>query len=220
MGCLLMIFISYQNMVNVDRIMGNPPGPVAKDIEDLGSDITRMLLRYQASEMNRFIFNTWGVGQIGIGLAFLSAVTFTAHRSKFLLIGGAVAVLLAGIQVMYTMHSMMAIGRAFDFLPINAALKERELYQGYSTLNTVLEVLKILIGFSLAIRLLIDRYGWKKKLLPIAPKRLEKRRRSVSGSTRTSSVAGIAAAGKTTDGGGVAVERDAVDKSDDGHVDG
>jgi hypothetical protein len=171
--------------------------------------------------MNRFIYNTWGVAQIGIGLAFLSACTFTAHRSKFLMIGGAVAVLLAAIQVLYTLHSMMALGRSFDFLPPNAALKERDMYQGYSTLNTVMEVFKILIGLALSVRLLIDRYGWKKKLLPAAPKRLERRRKAVAGgTTRTSSATATAGAKSTETASSVAVEGDAVDKSDDGHVDG
>ena len=72
LGSLIMLFVSYQNGLNVDKILNNPPGPVAKDIEELGSDITRLLLKYQATEMNRFLSETWGVGQIGIGLAFLS----------------------------------------------------------------------------------------------------------------------------------------------------
>lgn len=222
LGSLLVIFVVYQNGLNVEKVMNNPPGPVAKDIEDLGSDITRMLLRFQATEMNRFLYETWGIAQIGIGLAFLSAVTFTAHRSKFLVAGAAGAILLVAFQVFYTTASMAALGRTFDFLPINAALKERDLYQSYSTLNTVAEVLKLLLGAALTVRLLIDRYGWKKKFLPNPPKRLERRRKTVTG-TRTSgtgSAGSTAATSKAAGDGGVAVESDAVDKPDDSHVDG
>jgi len=219
LGCLLMVFVIYQNGVNVEKIMNNPPGPVAKDIEDLGSDITRMLLRFQATEINRFLYETWGIGQIGIGLAFLSAVTFTAHRSKFLVLGAAAAILLVLFQVFYTTASMAALGKSFDFLPINAALKERDLYQGYSTMNTVAEILKLLLGASLAVRLLIDRYGWKKKFLPNPPKRLERRRKAVSSSDRTHGSA-PGSRSRSAPEGGVAVESDIVDKPDDGHVDG
>ncbi len=214
-----MVFVMYQNGLNVEKIMNNPPGPVAKDIEDLGSDITRMLLRYQVSEMNRFLYQTWGIAQIGIGLAFVSAVTFTSHRSKFLIIGAFVAILLEAFQVLYTTQSMLALGRSFDFLPLNAALKERDLYQGYATMNTVAEVIKLLVGFALAIRLLIDRYGWKKKLLPATPKRIDRRRRSPS--SRSGSRSETAnSPGSTAAGVDVAVESDAINKPDDGHVDG
>ena len=224
LGSLLMVFVIYQNGVNVDKVMNNPPGPVAKDIEDLGSDITRMLLRFQATEMNRFLYETWGVGQIGIGLALLSAVTFTSHRSKFLMFGSAAMILLVVIQVFYTTSSMAALGRTFDFMPANAALKERDLYQGYSTMNTLAEILKLLLGAGLAVRLLIDRYGWKKKLLPNPPKRLERRRKSVTSSGGSSGRSHSSDSGSsrshTGDRGEVAVESDVVDKPDDGHVDG
>ena len=45
LASLILGFISVQNMTNVDRILSSPPGPVAKDIEDLGTDIAEHLRR-------------------------------------------------------------------------------------------------------------------------------------------------------------------------------
>jgi hypothetical protein len=209
-------FFTTQNMSNVDRILNSPPGPVAKDIEDLGTDITRMLMRYQATELNRFLAETWGVAQIGLGAAILSAVLFTAHRSKFLIFATCVMIMIAMFQVAYVRPSMNALGRSFDFLPVTAALKERESYQSYSVMYTVSEVIKLILGLLLSGRLLFDRYGWKQKLLPPPPKRLQRKRKS-----------GIGGAASGTDGivdrtsakvG--AVEVKPVDHADDSHIDG
>ena len=73
LGILIFSFVSSQSFSNVDRILNNPPGPLAKDIEDLGQDIARQMLKYEASELNRFFLEVWAVAQIGIGLAVLSA---------------------------------------------------------------------------------------------------------------------------------------------------
>ena len=216
LAILIFGFISMQNMSNVDRILGSPPGPVAKDIEDLGTDITRLLMRYQATELNRFLAETWGVAQIGLGAAILSAVLFTAHRSKFLIYATCVMILIAIFQVAYIRPSMNALGRSFDFLPVTAATRERESYQSYATMYTVAEVIKLLIGLLLSGRLLFDRYGWKQKLLPPPPKRLQRKRKTGVGGAasgtdgivdRTSAKAGIP-------------EVKAVDDPDHSHIDG
>ncbi len=213
LGILMIGFVSLQNMSNVDRILGSPPGPVAKDIEDLGTDITRLLLRYQAAQMNRFLMESWGVAQVGLGAAILSAVLFTAHRSKFLIYATCVMVLIVIFQVTYVRPSMNALGRSFDFLPGTAAMRERDGYQSYATMYSAAEVIKLLIGLLLSGRLLFDRYGWKQKLLPPAPKRLQRKRKN-----------SIGGAASGTDG---IVERPvvkpeikAVDDPDHRHIDG
>lgn len=213
LAILIFGFISMQNMSNVDRILRSPPAPVAKDIEDLGTDITRLLLRYQATELNRFLAETWGVGQIGLGAAVLSAVLFTAHRSKFLVSATCVMILIAIFQVAYIRPSMNAMGRAFDFLPAGAAGRERNSYQSYATMYTVAEVIKLLIGLLLSGRLLFDRYGWKQKLLPAAPKRLQRRRKSGVGGS-ASGTDGIV--DRTTAKG----EVKPIDDPDHSHIDG
>jgi hypothetical protein len=210
LAMLIFGFISMQNMSNVDRILGSPPGPVAKDIEDLGTDIARLLMRYQATELNRFLAETWGVAQIGLGAAALSAVLFTAHRSKFLIYATCVMILIAIFQVAYIRPSMNALGRSFDFLPASAATRERDAYQSYATMYTVAEAIKLIIGLLLSCRLLFDRYGWKQKLMPHPPKRLQRKRKS--------SVGGSASG---TDG---IVDRvsevKAIDDADHSHIDG
>ncbi len=228
LGILIFSFVANQSFSNVDRILNNPPGPAAKDIEDLGQDIARLLLRYEASELNRFFLEVWGVAQIGIGLAVLSAAVFTAHRSKFIMYATGAMILIALFQVGYIVPSMAAIGRSFDFLPPAAAPREREIYASYHVMYSTAEILKLILGFLLSARLLFDRYGWKQKLLPAAPRRLERKRKTgvggrASGSdgvvTRRSSSRSSSSSTAEVDSG-TKTEVKTVDHTDDSHIDG
>jgi hypothetical protein len=186
-----MTYVGTQNLLIVDKIMETPPGPVAKDMEDLGADITKQLLRFEASETNRFLFATWEVLQMGIAAAFLSATLFTSHRSKFLIIVSTIMVGIVMFQAFYVSPAMASLGRAYDFLPNTAASPERDNYQSFYVIHNMLEGLKLLLGFTLAARLLFDRYGWKAKLLPSPNRQLRRRRRSGSSSSSSPVVPAI-----------------------------
>ena len=202
LGSLFMAFLATQSFKNVDRILNSPPPAVAKYIEDVGMDVTRLLLRYQSSELNRFFFEAWGVVQLGIGAAFLAACLLTAHRSKFLIFASVGMILLVAYNTFYVLPTMVSLGRSFDFLPPTAAPQDRENFQDYHVMYSVGEVIKLLLGVALAARLLFDRYGWKQKLMPVVPGRnMHRRRRSTP-------------KGKTAD----AV--DPVDHAQDSHVNG
>ena len=217
LGILIFSFVNTQSFANVERIMNNPPGPVAKDIEDLGQDITRLMMRYQASELTRFFLEVWGVAQIGIGLALLSSALFTAHRSKFIMYATGGMILLVILQVGYIVPSMAAISKSFDFLPPAAAPRERDIYASYHVMYSTAEALKLIIAFLLSGRLLFDRYGWKQKLLPPAPKRLERKRKSGVGG-RASGTDGVVV--RRSSSARPETEVKTVDHSDDSHIDG
>jgi hypothetical protein len=196
-------------------------------MEDLGTDITRMLLRFQAAEINRFLGDVWSVLQLGLGGAFLISCVLTSHRSKFLMIASSAMIGLVALQMFWAMPIMTQLGRSFDFLPVTAALKDRENYQSYRVWYVVLEFLKLFLGIGLGIRLLFDRYAWQQKLAG-TPQRVSRRRRrhSVATPGLATAAAGAPGAGTTpgtvtgTDSGGDVVEPDLVDKAHDGHVDG
>jgi hypothetical protein len=191
LGSLFFTFVTMQSVATVDRIMENPPGPVAKDIEDLGSDITRLLLAYEASELNRFLTNTWEVMQMGLGAAFLSSVLFTSHRSKYLIVVSIVMLLIVAVQTAYISPSMASLGRSFDFMPKAAQAQERENYRNYEVMYSTASTIKLLLGLTLAARLLFDRYAWKKRFSTEAPKELRRRRRSSSSSPESGKVAEV-----------------------------
>jgi hypothetical protein len=187
LGILLMGYVGSQSFATVEKILNNPPGPVAKDIEDLGTDIARMMLRYEASELNRFMAQVWGVIQLGLGAALIITSVLTQHRSRFIIIASTVMVIFVVYQMFVIQPSLNALGRSFDFLPPGAAPRDREAFATQTIWFNTLEVLKVLFGLVLSGRLLFDRYNWKDKLVPQGRHRGDMRRRKHRSSSRSSS---------------------------------
>ena len=177
LGNLFIAFVASQSFRNVDRILNSPPQAVSKYMEDLGMDVTRLILRFEAAEMNRFLFEAWGLVQIGIGAALVSACVLTAHRSRFLIIGAGTMLVLTLVNTFYVLPSMASLGRSFDFVAATANLHDRENFQDFHIMYSVMEVIKLIIGVMLAIRLIFDRVAWQQRLVP-EKRKLRRRRRS------------------------------------------
>jgi hypothetical protein len=203
LGSILLAFVvAGQNFAQVDRILDTPPGQISKDIDELGADVVRQMFRYQAAETNRFLFQVWGIVQLGIGLAFLTTVTITAHRNKVLTLLGLLMLLITCAQALYIVPAMTALGRQFDFLPPTANSPERDTHRSLHIWSEILEVIKLLAGFIVAARLLFDRMAWRDRLAPARTHRPGRRRRK-----------------RTRDGSEVE-EVQPVDHAHDSHVDG
>jgi hypothetical protein len=185
LGSLLMAFVSTQSAVGVDRFFNNPPLQVAKEVDDVGPDVMRQILRYQSAQHVRHVWETWEVIQLGLGAALLATSFLTSHRSRIVLACGIVMFLMTAFMYFYLTPLMNALARSFDFLPANAAVRERENYTHYAVWYRVLDVLKLLLALTIAGRLLFDRYEWREKLIPGSShpdKVVRRRKRSSSGS--------------------------------------
>jgi len=178
LGCLLIGFVLIPAARHqTDAILSVPPPMLAKDIEDMGSDVVRLLLNYQVSEVIRFAHQTWGIAQLGIAAALLATVTFTAHRSKFLIAVTLFMALLVCAQTLYLVPALRATGRATDFTPLAANSPERESNHTYQVWYQVAEVLKLISGFALAARLVFDFYTWQRRVGESSSQSRHRRRR-------------------------------------------
>ena len=205
LGILMVSFVvATQNFAQVDRILNSPPAAIARDIDELGQDLTRQLLRYQAAETNRFLFSVWGIMQTGLALAFAACVVMTAHRSKLLIIGGVLLLVVVLIQTFYLIPTMTALGRAFDFLPPGANSAERDLHRTYHAWSSMLEIVKFGVGLILAGRLMLDFYAWRDRVSGTDTGSGRRRRRRKR---------------RTRDGSDVVDQVQPVDHSEDSHID-
>jgi hypothetical protein len=78
-GILLVALAAPAAFRSVDNVLTAPPESVAKALKSLGPSLTREILRYQASESNRLLFDTWGWVQLGLGLAVVILLLFLRH---------------------------------------------------------------------------------------------------------------------------------------------
>ncbi|HYI94314.1 MAG TPA: hypothetical protein VEX68_12270 [Bryobacteraceae bacterium] len=184
LGSLLMAFVPSQALLNVDRFFSNPPSQLAKELDDMGTEVMRQILRFQAVQHNRHILETWEIVQLGLGGALLATSFLTAHRSRIVLSCSIAMFLMALTMYFYLTPVLNALGRSVDFIPAGAAMQERESFYQYTVWYRVLDILKALLGMIVTARLLFDRYDWQDKLIPgvMAPsgKSVRKRRRQPS----------------------------------------
>ncbi|MDX2266781.1 MAG: hypothetical protein NW208_01670 [Bryobacter sp.] len=141
----------------VKTTLAKPPEELARTIRVLGEERVRLILRHEAAELNRKLFDVWGYTQVGLAVFLFGFLLFGTREGK-LQLGVAIVVLLLvlGMQFFIT-PNIIAYGRPLDFLPTD---KELELRQRMGTLHSVysgMEMVKLAgIGF-LAVGLLRER---------------------------------------------------------------
>jgi hypothetical protein len=166
LGSLLVAFVSSQGYLNVDRFFSSPPTQISKELDDVGPEVMRQILRYQASQHIRHLTETWEVIQLGLGFALLATSFLTPHRSRIVIIGAALMVVMVLVMYFRLTPIMNALARSYDFLPLTAAIQERDAFSHYAVWYRVLEILKAVLGIVITGRLLFDRYDWQEKLIP------------------------------------------------------
>ena len=161
LGSVVVSYIAMQNLGMVDRILGNPPLAITRELDYLGRDMSRMMFRYHAAQINRHVFESWHVLQLGLLAAFLGTSILTSNRSKTLIAGSALMIVLVVVQAFYLTPILNGLSRSFDFLPPSAGATDRENFQRYHTFYMLFEVLKFLTAIVMTGRLLFDRYDWQ-----------------------------------------------------------
>jgi hypothetical protein len=181
MGSLLIAFVSSQSYANVDRFFATPPAQVSQELDDIGPDVMRQILRFQASQHDRHISETWLMAQLGLGCALLVTSVFTGHRSRIVIVGSALMTLFVAVMYFYLTPIMNALARSYDFLPASAPTPERQNFNHFAVWNRILEIFKAVLGLLVAARLLLDRNDWQEALVPSArPAKSHRRRRRKS----------------------------------------
>jgi hypothetical protein len=117
MGTISMALVATQNFWTIDRLLRvEPNSKFVSDVEKLGHDEARELMRYLSSELNRLYFQYWNFAQLAVGIFALWLVVKQAEAVKAK--WGIVAML--GIVLFLTLlitPRMVVVGRALDFVP-------------------------------------------------------------------------------------------------------
>lgn len=155
-GCVFMDMVATQNFHAVDRMLASPPAAAAKQIQEMGGPgQARVLLRYQASEINRLFFENWERVQLFLGFLLFMIFLFGSNSGKFSLFCS-VAMLLIVVAERFAMTPfMIRLGRAIDFPPADAVSSQRSQFWALHTAYSATEMVKIAIGAALAVKLVL-----------------------------------------------------------------
>ncbi len=156
-GGMFMAVVAIENLRSVDRLL-NSPNPVASlEFRTLGTQSSRLLLRYAASEQNRYLVENWEIAQIFLGILFFLFILFGTHEGKFSLFVGLALLLITVAQRLFLTPEIVAVGRTMDFVPPDAQsgarIKLMVLQRGYE----LIELFKWIVALSLAGRLVFAR---------------------------------------------------------------
>ena len=117
MGAVSMAVVATQDFYTIDRLLEALPHPTfAADVQKLGHDAARDLLRYLSSELNRLFFQYWNLAQLAIGILALWLVVKLpgADKPKW----GIVAMLAIAVFVTALITPrILSVGRSIDFVP-------------------------------------------------------------------------------------------------------
>ena len=150
---IFMWSVATQNFHIVDRLLASPTPALQAHIAALSPGEARLLMRYQASEVNRLFFDRWGWAQILLGSIFLWLVLRSSADRHL----RAVAVLMLLIAValqLGVVPETIRLGRVLDFAVRNPPPPETALFWRLHAAYTTLDMVKFLLGIYGLVRLL------------------------------------------------------------------
>lgn len=156
-GGLFMDVVVTQNFRSVDRLMAKPAQPAARQLEKLGPEDARMLLRHAVSEQNRWYFEFWGDMEAGLGAALLLFLLFGSSETKFTLLLALLMLLIVIVQRFALTPQMVVLGRGIDWIPTDQPSAERSRFWMLHGAYVGLEALNWALGFFLTGKLLLRR---------------------------------------------------------------
>src|SRR5437667_10511275 len=145
-GTVAMAVVATENFFTIDRMLEAKPNPAfATDVEKLGHDAARELLRYLSSELNRLYFQYWNVAQLAVGILALWLVVKLpgADKSKW----GIVWML--GIVLFLTVlitPFILSVGRSIDFVPRDPPPDGLRTFGLLHATYTVFDGLQLILG--------------------------------------------------------------------------
>lgn len=143
-----------QNFQTVDRFLATPGSTrTAIELKETGKARERLILRRNAGEENNFLFENWERAEMMLGLALLMTLFFGERPNKLMLSAALAMWLIVGAQHFLLSPEVTEMGRKMADLPNDAALSGR--FWLFHGIYSGSEILKLLVGFALSIRLCI-----------------------------------------------------------------
>jgi hypothetical protein len=145
-GTVVMAVVATENFYTIDRLLEARPNPIfAADIEKVGHDATRELLRYLSSELNRLYFQYWNLAQLAVGILALWLVVKLpgADKPKWWIVGMLAIVLF--LTVLITPF-ILSVGRSIDFVARNPAPDSLRTFGLLHVTYTVFDGIMLILG--------------------------------------------------------------------------
>ena len=153
-GIMMMTVVATQNFRTVDRLLLEPAPGAAADLRTMGHDTARMLLRWEAGEQNRRLFEISESAQLAMGMAIIFVLLFGSTEGKYALSLALLLLVIVIVQRFLLTPMMTSLGRLIDFIPPNVRSPERVKFQVLHMGYAGIEISKCVLCLLLAGKLL------------------------------------------------------------------
>ena len=153
-----MWLVATQSFAVAARLLDAPSEGLAETAAALSPENLRLVLRHQASEVNRWFFGAWGWVQVPLAVVvFGSAVRLRGGKP---MLGGLGVMLLITLALQfYVVPETVRLGRLLDFVPREPPPPEAAPFWRLHGAYTALDMLKFLLGLGAGVLLLKRPFG-------------------------------------------------------------
>jgi hypothetical protein len=156
-GSLFMMWVATQNLQTVDRVIHEARGPAAKQIQEIGREPARLLLRHLAGEQNRTYFQGWELVQVVLGVVLLLILFFGTDAKPQVLLGVLLMTLVVALMHWLMTPEIIKLGRTIEFIPDTKDSVERSRFWGFHTAYATIDVVKTVMASLIAVQLMMRR---------------------------------------------------------------
>lgn len=154
---IAMLFVATENFRGVDRLLTSPAAEASKLLGSLPEGAPRQVLRYLASELNRYFFDWYGIAQIWLSMALIVNLLFATNGNKKMLGLGLAILGLVVVERSLLFPEITYLGRLMDFAPADLESPVRARFWSFHKYFSGLEVVKILLLLFLTVKMLVRR---------------------------------------------------------------
>jgi hypothetical protein len=149
-GGLLMLWYGARSFGTVEDIMHQSNPAFLLETKPLGPAVTRLVLRYEVAEQNRWMARSWETMQILLGGLFFGYLLFGTMEGKFSLAVMLALLLLTVFQRFVLSPELGLLGRSLDYVPSDIANQERAkfwlLHNSYLAVEAIKFGLGVVLG--------------------------------------------------------------------------
>ena len=152
-GTIAMAVVATENFYTIDRLLDARPNPgFSADIDKLGANATREVLRYLASELNRLYFQLWNIVQLAVGILALWLVVKIpgANKTKWWIVWMLAIVLFLTVVIT---PFILSVGRSIDFVPRDPPPDGLRTFGLLHATYTVLDGVMLILGIMATVSL-------------------------------------------------------------------
>ncbi len=146
---VFMWMVATQNFAEVERVRASHSEGFAATVAKLTPDELRLVLRYQASEVNRLFFEGWGMLQPPLALLVM-LLAWRSGGSRGVVAATAIMLLIVVFLQFYVVPETVRLGRLLDFIPRQPPPPESAPFWRLHHTYTGLDMLKFVLGLGVA----------------------------------------------------------------------